>query len=257
MTDKKAETLYTQACSGIISARKNLVNLAEKGDATAMLLLAQLHDEIGPVEIDQDLELARRWYKKSAELGNATAQLCFANMCHYGQGGSLDLATAFKWYKAAADQGEVESQMHVGRFYQTGLVDDIDIEAAKHWYEIAARNGHELAATNLGNIVYNTAQDDEDYKEAFALFSFAAGKGDGLAHLMLGEMSINGQGTKIHGGQGLLHYFIAEALLLDGDNRKIATDRKEFYLAQHPNVREEFSEKTNEYLEGKGFDRIH
>ncbi len=256
MADAAAKKLHREVVGGNTEAMGEIAFLAEEGDVIAMVLLAQLHDETGPVGIDQNLELARHWYLKAAELGNRLAQMCFANMCHYGQGGTVDLVLAFKWYRASAAQGGPEAQMHVARFYETGLAGDIDMDAAIHWYEKAIENGHELAATNLGNIIYYAAQNNEDYEKAFDLYTFAAGKGDGLAHLMLSDMNIRGQGTKMHGGHGLLHLLIAEALLPDGENREMASKRKEFYLSQHPDMREEFSGRMEAYLKDKGFERL-
>jgi len=255
--DETPKALFKNASDGDKAALKSLTLLAETGDVSAMVFIAMLYDETGPVCIKEDLKLARLWYKKSAEKGDKLAQIAFANMCHYGQGGDEDLVLAFKWYLAAAEQGEREAQMHVARFYENGLIVDKDIVTAITWYEKAVENGHELAATNLGQITYDDAKNNEDYKKALELFLFAAGKGDGLAYLFLGEMTLKGQGTEINNRDGLLALFIAAALLPDGNNRKLALDRKEFYLAQHPEVREEFDIKSNEYIEAKGFQVLH
>ena len=251
------EDLFKKACDGDKAALETLTSLAGNGEVLSMVFLGQLYDEIGPTCIEENLLLARQWYKKSAEKGDAIGQLCFANMCHYGQGGDVDLLSAFKWYLAAAEQGERESQMHVARFYEQGLVGDRNIEAAILWYEKAIENGHELAATNLALILYHPTASDEDYLKAFNLFSFAADKGDGVAHLMLGEMKMRGQGTEMNGGHGLLHFFIAEALLPDGDNRKAASQSKALYLAQHPNMEEQYERRTKEYVEGMEFKRLN
>ncbi len=222
-----------------------------------MVYVGRLYDETGPLCIEENLVLARQWYQKSAERGDTLAQICFANMCHYGQGGEEDLVSAFKWYLAAAEQGERESQMHVARFYEKGLVGEKDMEAAISWYEKAIENGHELAATNLALFLYKPEASEEDCKKAFNLFSFAADKGDGVAHLMLGEMKMRGQGTEVNGGHGLLHFFVAEALLPDGGHKKAARERKELYLSEHPHMKDEFERRTTEYIESMGFERLH
>lgn len=241
---------------GDTDSQEKLIVLADDGDVQAMVSLGVLFDEIGPVNIKTDLERTLYWYKKAAEAGDAWAQMALANMYHRGQACEIDLNLAFKWYLAAAEQGEVESQMHVARFFQLGWTGEPDLDSARFWYKQAVDNGHELAATNLGIIIYGAAQNDDDYQEAFELFSFAADKGDGLAHLYLGEVHGRGQGVEVHGGKALLHYFIAEALLPSGDNREQATKLKEWMLKQHPELNDEFMERTNSYLEGKGFSRF-
>ena len=255
MTDK-AEILFKDAVDGDAEVLKKLSSLAEEGDVEAMMQLGRLYDEGGPAWIDTDMAVARSWYKKAAEAGQPMGQMAYGDMCQFGLGGDVDLDSAFKWYLAAAEQGEPESQMHVGRFYQTGRIGDPDLDAAKFWYERAIENGHELAATNLGMILYEVEQKENDREKVFKLFSFAADKGDGLAHLYLGEMYMNGHGVEQHGGKALLHYSIAEALMPEGQNRTTASERKEHCLGEYPDLRDEFVERTNAYLAGKGYSRF-
>lgn len=252
----KAKKIFKKAVNGDAAALKKLSSLAEDGDVQAMIQLGHLYDEEGPSWIETDMAAARSWYKQAADAGYAIGQMSYGNMCHYGQGGDVDLNTAFKWYLAAAEQGEPESQMHVGRFYQTGRTVDPDIDAAKFWYERAVENGHELAATNLGMILYEDEKKEYEREKAFKLFSFAADKGDGLAHLYLGEMFLKGHGVALHGGKALLHYSIAEALMPEGQNRALATERKEWCLSKYPDLHDEFVERTNTYLAGKGYSRF-
>ena len=251
----QAHLLAQDVGNGNSESLEKLTRMAKDGDAQAMVQLAHLYDEEGPAWIETDLVVARSWYQQAAKSGNAIGQMAYGNMCHYGQGGDVNLDTAFKWYLAAAEQGEPESQMHVGRFFQKGLTGDPDHASAKFWYERAIENGHELAATNLGIIYYEAAQNDDVRQRAFKLFSFAADKGDGLAYLYLGEMYMHGHGVENHGGKALLYYSVAEALLPEGQNRTAATERKEQCLSENPDFRDEFAERTKTYLAGNGYSR--
>ncbi len=54
---------------------------------------------------DKDYAEALRWYRKSAEQGNASAQFYLGWMYHKGQGVEKDLAAALVWYTKSAKQG--------------------------------------------------------------------------------------------------------------------------------------------------------
>jgi len=48
-----------------------------------------------------DLTKAAKWYRKSAEQGNADAQFWLGTMYSEGKGVALDLTEAAKWYERA------------------------------------------------------------------------------------------------------------------------------------------------------------
>jgi len=245
------------AASGSPDALQQLQAEVEAGNVGAIVCLAFMYDEPDNLpNFPYDLKKARSLYKRAAEAGNAFAQMSFANMCHYGQGGEEDLELAFKWYLAAAEQGEPESQMHVARIYEAGRIGEPNLVAAESWYMKAVENGHELAATNLGLMYYQAAKNDADYEKSFQLFSFAADKGDGLAHYHLAHMHVNGHGVEQSIAYALLHAYIAEALLPPNDSRQAATEFKELILRQNPDCQKEYERRTEEYLIGKGFKRL-
>ncbi|WP_221898635.1 tetratricopeptide repeat protein [Bathymodiolus japonicus methanotrophic gill symbiont] len=53
---------------------------------------------------------AFRWYRKSAEQGNAGAQYYLGKMYRNGQGGVWDDKEAVKWFRKAAEQGHAGAQ---------------------------------------------------------------------------------------------------------------------------------------------------
>ena len=56
--------------------------------------------------VAQDYAAALRWYRKSAEQGNAKAQVNLSGMYYKGLGVAQDYIQAHKWYNRAAMQGD-------------------------------------------------------------------------------------------------------------------------------------------------------
>ena len=60
--------------------------------------------------ITKDFKEAVKWHTKSAEQGNANAQLCLGTFYHFGQGVAQDYTEAVKWYAKSAEQGNAEAK---------------------------------------------------------------------------------------------------------------------------------------------------
>lgn len=76
---------------------------AEKGDATAMRKAATYYLYQG------DSENAVRWYTKGANQGDSAAMLDLGNAYYTGAGVSHSITLARKWWKKAADAGNAEA----------------------------------------------------------------------------------------------------------------------------------------------------
>ena len=67
-----------------------------------------------------DYENALRWWRQSAERGNATAQFQLGFMHRYGLGVAQSYEQAVSWYRKAAAQGHAGAQNDLGRMYEYG-----------------------------------------------------------------------------------------------------------------------------------------
>lgn len=65
---------------------------------------------------------AVRWYRKSAEQGNANAQYNLACCYESGQGVTQDNTEAVKWYRKSAEQCNADAQYNLAYFYAIGEV---------------------------------------------------------------------------------------------------------------------------------------
>ena len=92
---------------------------------------------------------AVKWYRKSADLGDAAAQNGLGYCYEYGKGVGQDYAEAVKWYRKSANQGNADAQYNLGNCYYHGKSVSRDYAAAAKWYRKSAAQGHTRAKLSL------------------------------------------------------------------------------------------------------------
>ncbi len=100
----------------------------------------------------QDLAKAFKWFKMSAEGGNADAQVKLGQMYHNGDAiGGKDSNEAVVWFMKAADQNNAEGQYALGQFYELGKggLKKKDYAQAGDLYRLASAQKHEKATEAL------------------------------------------------------------------------------------------------------------
>ncbi|MDR0934165.1 MAG: sel1 repeat family protein [Burkholderiaceae bacterium] len=80
-----------------------LISLAEKGDVSAMLKIAEIY--CGGINIEQDDQVCGIWMRRAAEYGNMKAQFMLGGMYEHGLGMRADPVQAYRWYSISAEQG--------------------------------------------------------------------------------------------------------------------------------------------------------
>jgi len=90
------------------------------------------------VPVPQDYREARRWYRKAAEQGDASAQRGLGKLYYKGLGIPQDYKAAVRWYRLAAEQGDVEAQRNLALMYAEGQGVSQDYVRAHMWYNLAA-----------------------------------------------------------------------------------------------------------------------
>jgi hypothetical protein len=221
---------------------------AEAGDSQAMFDLGLLHDLPEKPGAPLDLQTARGWYSRAAELGHAWAQFALGHMHDRAEAGPRNHLAARRWYEAAARKGVSEAQMQYARMLQAGLGGPADPIEAAGWYERAAHQGHEVAATHLALMHLARDVPDPDLQKALGLLEFAADKLDGLAHLVLADVHMNGLAGERHGGLALVHYCVATLLLPAGADAARAAEAKESLIARQPHLRDEYEGQARAFV---------
>ena len=134
-----------------VEAEKWYRKSAEQGNAPAQYELGAMYYD--GKHIKQDFSEALKWIRKSAEQGNAPAQLLLGYMYEHGDGVTENLSEAVKWYRKSAEQGEKYAQYSLGKMYERGDGITQDYDKAIEWYQKAADQGHEKASDVLKQLL--------------------------------------------------------------------------------------------------------
>jgi len=186
---KAATWIVRSAAQGHREAVNWVLKNAELDNEDAQCCLANFYyhgHNVGPTNIQQNIERAIVWYQKAAQNGSAEAQYQLGlayeagngvtkneslAASHYmnaaiqdyhdaqyrlgicyeeGRGLGKDLDKAFRSYTRAAEQGNCDAQNRLGVWFEKGIGTAVDIEKAKEWYKKAGGNGSAEALFNLG-----------------------------------------------------------------------------------------------------------
>ena len=125
---------------------------------------------------------------KSAESGDAKAQLALGDCYYYGKGVDRDYENAVHWWVNAAEQGNARAQHNLGYCYYKGLGVEQSDEKAIHWYMLAAGQGYADAQYNLGYRYQHGVGVAKDKAKAIHWYTKAAEQGniDAQYNLALG-----------------------------------------------------------------------
>jgi hypothetical protein len=107
---------------------------------------------------------AVEYFRRSAELGFAPAQVVLGYFYDTGRAITADPREALEWYKKAAQQDDPLAQWLVGRMIYAGLVPPRDLNAAQKWLEQSGEHGDPFADYLLGKI----ALDRSDFSRSEA-----------------------------------------------------------------------------------------
>lgn len=145
--------------------------------------------------IEQNYALARKWWKKAAEKGDALAMFRLGSLYGNGVGVTLDYAKAKYWYEKAVEKGNVWAMYDLGHLYASGYGVTQDYERTQYWWEKAAEAGHTEAMINLGTLYVVGKGVKQDYAKAKSWFEKAADKEYPKAMHNLGLLYANGYGV--------------------------------------------------------------
>ncbi len=177
----KAATWYRKAAKqGHAEAKKSLRKLGAKGQGRPRQATPpQAKYRFGVAAYDRgDYAEAVKWYRKSADQGNALAQLNLGFMYNEGQGVPQDYAEAVKWYRKSADQGNAPAQYNLGYMYYRGRGVRQDHGEAIRWIRAAAEQGLAPAQGKLAAYyVKSWGVMPRDLVQAYMWYTLSAAQG--------------------------------------------------------------------------------
>jgi len=139
------------------------------------------------------------WYRKSAEQGNAVAQVALARHIFTDMPRKY-WSEAFDWYQRAADQGNADAKFGLAQMYGRRYNPTSDIrkndELALNLYREAAAEGHERSILLLA-LIHQKGSHGVKKDDATAAYWFhkLADIGNSFAQLQLGRIYLEGSGV--------------------------------------------------------------
>lgn len=121
---------------------------ADLGNADAMMGMSWIFGNGRGVPKDEPTAL--RWRKMSAEHGNPVAMTVIAYGYEQGEGVTQDYAEAMRWYRKAADRDDASAKWSIGQLFENGKGVAQDYAEAMRWYRRAANGGYTFAMWSIG-----------------------------------------------------------------------------------------------------------
>jgi TPR repeat protein len=172
-----------------------LAKAAEQNFVPAMLEWAawNLQPEHG-----SNVDTAVVWFKKAADLGDASAQVALGDIFADQKFGRLDYVQAVNWYRKAADQGHRGGQFGLGMRYMRGEGVARDLEEARRWLTPAADQGHAYAQFVLAKMFEMGEGTTADSSLAAKYYELSANSGVAEAQYRLGVLLASNRGDPTH-----------------------------------------------------------
>ena len=141
--------------------------------------------------VQQNAALAKAWYQKAVELGNADAAKALADRDDADMDTLYQLAVplykaemydaAYPLFEKAGQLGESRGLYYVGLMRQKGLGTAQDYDGAFAAYQQSADAGYDGALTALGTMYLNGMGRERDVEKAEELYTLSAEKGSRVA----------------------------------------------------------------------------
>lgn len=101
------------------------------------------------ITVSKDHPEALNWFRKSAQMGNASGQFNLGMMYANGYGTAKNYQEAARWFKLAADQGKANAQLNLGLMYLAGRGVEQNTQEGMRLLQLAADQGDKNAQANL------------------------------------------------------------------------------------------------------------
>lgn len=152
-----------------------------------------------------NLPLAYKEFRASADEGHADSQFNVALMLEKGMGVEKDEKQAVVWYEKSAVKGNAAAQFNLGVLYENGRGTAVDFAKANEWYRKASEQGDALAIGNLGMLYVRGDGVKANTVAGVALL---------LMSVTLDQSPENNARKNISGTRGLTPAIVAEAQTL-------------------------------------------
>jgi uncharacterized protein len=131
---------------------------AEAGMRDAVLAMGWFY--LNGIGVEQNIEQAERWYRKSARQGEPKAMFSLGQMAY----DERDYADALVWFRRAVDKGHAKSLFWIGKLFWRGNGVPTDRKQAMTFFQRAAEEKVPAARRVLKFLSRNTSRSKHSIK---------------------------------------------------------------------------------------------
>lgn len=191
---------------------KEILEASKNNDAKSMVLTAAAYEYGIGVAINK--AEAIRWYRASAEAGNASGMFNIGAKYEFGIGINKNEEQAAYWYKRAAEGGSGGGMMAYGTLLEEGRGIARNEAEAIHWYRASAQSGYLIGIVSLGLMLESGIGIlERNEAEAAQLYLKGAQLGDANSMVNIGLMLAEGRGVPKNDAQA--KYWWLQAVKFD------------------------------------------
>ena len=180
---------------------------ADAGNAGAATTLGVLY--FRGIGVPQDYSLAAQWFKKAADAGHTRGSVWLGECYRDGKGIKPDFVEALRLFRKAADEGIAHAMYDLGVCYSKSKGVPHDLSVAAQWFRKAADGGSGAGMENLSMCYARGSGVPQDDSLAFEWCKRAADTGKEWPMVTLGERYYTGKGVTLDFGKAILWYKLA------------------------------------------------
>lgn len=145
---------------------------------------------------EKDIGEAKRYYEKSAKLGNAFACYSLAQLILAEENPTWEeINKAIEYLREASEGGNQFAQYALGKVYLNGNFVEKDIYKAIGMFELSSGQGNEYAAYQLGKLYLKGEDIAKDILSAIKWLQLSSEKGNQYGQYLLGKIYLMGEGV--------------------------------------------------------------
>lgn len=143
---------------------------------------------------EKDINLAAKYFEKSARLGNTYAQYQLAKLYLADETADEEkIQRAIRWLEESAEGENQFAQYTLGKLYRDADHVPLDERRAAELFAAAAEQGSEYAAYAIGKLYLGTETMEKNIPGALRWLGAAAGMGNQFAQYQLGKLYLTGE----------------------------------------------------------------
>jgi TPR repeat protein len=146
------------------------------------------------VGTEKDVGEAKRYYEKSAKLGNTFACYLLAKLILAEENPTKDeINKAIEYLREASEGGNQFAQYSLGKVYLNGNFVEKDIYKAVELFKLSSEQGNEYAAYQLGKLYLKGEDIAKDILSSMKWLLLSAEKGNQYGQYLLGKIYLIGE----------------------------------------------------------------